>query len=314
VYHHEVDGKMGYNWSIHPGFLPSTSSTISSFNRRAVRSVVDQIPKQFSLPTAIVEIGDIKQTLNGLFRLSDYGPKTFGALSQAFTSRKISLSKTAADHWLKYQFGIVPLWNDITATLGLDAAVDKRIQQLKDTYGKPTKFRSGGSYTASGLTSFENAGSWPLGALQHRFAWSARVVMRAGGTFTQTLGGLDDVSRRRSAIAAAAGVDNLFQTGWDLIPFSFLADYFTNIGELLGELNTNDTFDGDITLSDTWSTTKITYVSDCQVRLQLPEGKGWTSPASASKMTKVNFQRTSGIPTTLGLTFDTSVNANQLPI
>jgi hypothetical protein len=135
--------------------------------------------------------------------------------------------------------------------------------------------------------------------------------MRAGGTFFHELAGLDDASRRVEALKAAYGFDNPWSTVWNITRLSFLADYFTNIGELLGELKSNDAYDGQITLLGTWTTVRTLTHSTCEARIALPSG-GYSEPSACSQSTIMDFKRTAGIPTTLGLVFDTSLNATQI--
>jgi hypothetical protein len=135
--------------------------------------------------------------------------------------------------------------------------------------------------------------------------------MRAGGSFYHELQGLYDASKKIEALKSAYGFDNLYSSLWNIKSFSFLADYFTNIGELLGELKSNDVYGGDITLMGTWSTVRTVTQSSCEARMLLPQG-GYSTPSVCSFSTIMDFERTAGIPTTLGLVFDTSLNATQI--
>jgi hypothetical protein len=107
------------------------------------------------------------------------------------------------------------------------------------------------------------------------------------------------------------GFDNLFKSAWDLVPFSFLADYVSNIGDLLSELKTNDAFTGDIRLSDTWSTTKQVSVGTLSVRFVHPDGHRIGGGTMVSG-TIERFNRSQGIPTTAGLLLNTSVSSREL--
>jgi hypothetical protein len=305
---------MGLNQTSIPDCNPGVdiAAERSSFFTDTVNSVTSEMPTQLSVPNFIFEARDILPSLASLGQLSEYGPKTFGSLSRAFETRRISLGKTAADHWLSYQFFIKPLWSDVSSALSLTAKVRKRVDYLRKTHGKSTKFRRSKSFGNSitepyvHFSNYSNQGGKLYGRWNHRVT----TTFSAGGRFRHELGGLDDVNREWSAIAASTGFDNWYKVAWDAIPFSFVADYFTNIGTLLGGLKSNDVYDGAITLENTWSQTKSFQESSYDVYFL--DEYGNKSYQQASRGSKTTFSRQVGIPTSLGLVFNTRQTPAQI--
>jgi hypothetical protein len=128
----------------------------------------------------------------------------------------------AASTWLEYSFGWVPLMNDIKS--GYDA-----MSSLLN--GRPPLIRisaSGESSTCATVQEQDRNYGYNFNfavyhddkVTQHHRVIGAVKVLPPGMPGTSTLFGVNPIR-------------NFVPTAWELVPYSFLVDYFSNIGEIL---------------------------------------------------------------------------------
>lgn len=288
------------------------AASVDSFNRRTVRSVVDEVPTSVSLPTFIGELPDIPRTVRSIRDLMELPFEGFNPRKFENFRELRAIKDRLSDPVLSWNFGVRPLWMDIQGFLSAQLGVNRAIERLRRTRGKVSKFKAGGTIKGTRYSDqWTPAGSvGPLG-VEARWTGSSYCQVKAGGSFYHELGGLDSYAAHEAALRSSLGFDNLFKAAWDLVPFSFLADYVSNMGDLLSELKTNDAFTGDISLRDTWSTQKVVSEGSLEVRFRHPAG-GTLAGGTMSQGSIMRFTRTQGIPTTAGLMLGGNLNARQL--
>jgi hypothetical protein len=124
----------------------------------------------------------------------------------------------AADTWLEYAFGWRPLVNDITK--GAEAFYDAVNRDEFEHF----------SVRASGKSHKTSVGSnygWQL------LNWHAEIQEKHECSCQYY--GAAQLKKDCSSIQRSFGLDpaELVATGWELIPYSFLIDYFVNVGDIL---------------------------------------------------------------------------------
>ena len=135
------------------------------------------------------------------------------------------LPKNIADAWLEYSFALSPLLSDIDELLALAETVSERNQhETIKGYGvkqSATDVVSAGSTGTTGLT------------VRYEVIEIDKVqsIIRCGLTkeFLTEVRGVADIYRN--------SIDDLFTIPsmfWERLPWSFLYDYFVNIGDLVG--------------------------------------------------------------------------------
>lgn len=137
------------------------------------------------------------------------------------------LNRVAAESWLEVSFGMKPLISDVvsiseTLSRFQDNGRDRRtaVQGFGDSVDNGSI-----SVTATGET-----GSFLYTRLSSRNV-SRWVVKYLGGVNTQTSGPDGSLYRLRSL--AGFIPEEFVPTVWNLCPWSFLADYFFNVGQVL---------------------------------------------------------------------------------
>lgn len=118
--------------------------------------------------------------------------------------------KGFANTWLELNFGWLPMIHDI------HSAVDVLQNPIKSV--KPTGRGFGGSYNETQISgSLPNEGA--------KTVWSADVFAKVGAEVT--------ISNPNLFLANNLGLINPFSVGWELIPFSFVVDWFIPVEAFL---------------------------------------------------------------------------------
>lgn len=137
--------------------------------------------------------------------------------------------------WLEYWFGWAPTIGDI------GNAIDVLQGEIPDS-----KVR-----VAAGNRSFDLSSSGSD-------AWGGGYNHSVAGSFVMQLRASVKVTNHNLWLANSLGFLNPVRTAWELVPFSWFADWFTNLGQVLGSFT--DTVG--IKISDVWMTRFATGRSD----------------------------------------------------
>lgn len=128
-------------------------------------------------------------------------------------------SMTAANYWLQYQYGWKPLMNDAK-----NAA--EAVAELVNRSDSSTSSVSASSRLVQVLT-------YPNYVLENspRFEGNVRLVVRISRRATWRFRPL------AADLPGLLGLVNPFEVAWEIIPFSFVADWFLPIGRYLSSLD-----------------------------------------------------------------------------
>lgn len=135
-------------------------------------------------------------------------------LGLAAAPRGVSKKKSFANNWLEYHFGWEPLVKDIGAAL----------HTLTDPFGHKTVKASGHSdktytLTGGGVVPYDN--TWRK---DFRISTSVRLQARVS------------VVNPNAFLLSQLGFVNPLSTAWELVPFSFVLDWFGNVGQVLASM------------------------------------------------------------------------------
>lgn len=259
----------GYPYYSDPATVLPDSEVITNTRNRALRKFHSKINQARSSLEGGQTFGEWKQLIqavtNPVGALRNF---TLGHLRRA--KKRIRLNKTGrgklskekriqrlhsvvADTWLEYTFGWNPLASDAAAALvGLQTRFNQNDQVTID--GRAQSAYAG---TASRRLQFQrHSGVFQCYTMESTRS-TIKIIYRAG--------------LRTGAVNGTKTVDQTFgllperfvPTIWELIPYSFVADYFTNIGDIINALATQRSW-------LTWgcNTTRITHennVSPCTI-------------------------------------------------
>lgn len=162
-----------------------------------------------------VFIGELRETI-GYFRnpLSAFNKVVEDARHWKRRKRKLDHKTTAeyiSDNWLSYRYSIRPIVNDVRNAAEAVARTVLDNEPLRKT-ARGTASETGQSYSAGSV-----------GFVDYETTTSKTVTARAGVLYELS----------RSPNTFGVGTERLAIVGWELIPFSFVADWFFNVGTFI---------------------------------------------------------------------------------
>jgi hypothetical protein len=156
------------------------------------------------------------------------------------------LSGNVGGEYLNIHFGIVPTVSDIAAMRKTAQQSEKILAQLERDSGKsvrrkyefpPEDLSPRGPFTGSGDFPTMLGGRTPtaheVGRGTWRLDYKRTRTRRFSGAFTYHLPPTGTWMRKISELDALYGVAPGLETAWNAIPFSWLADYYANTGDVL---------------------------------------------------------------------------------
>jgi len=131
-------------------------------------------------------------------------------------------AKNAGDLWLEYRFGVLPLIADINSILELAAGVAE--QQKHDSFkafGQSTE-------TSNVMSSASSTGT----------TWHKEIITKLQAQHYIRCGVIFELLEKHETFAGRISdsfddLSSIAVSAWEFIPFSFLADYFVNINDLI---------------------------------------------------------------------------------
>lgn len=249
---------------------------LSEINSQA-QLAVDAAERKETYVMALNRINQIRQMVRALRKLDFRTAADVLGLSAAQRHRYREMypnawdkskagAKSLADLFLEWHFGWSPIigtFHDVSQALEKDFAPITVKASASTGYSSRFRTDSGGSW------------SWTQGA---SFSGECRVAM--GCTVM--------VSNPNLYLAARLGLTNPLAVAWELVPFSFVVDWFGTIGTYL---NSQSDFHG-LTVTNGWTSRKseIGGISYLWNKTSDPLYGGWEM-ASITR----NFQRTVGL-------------------
>lgn len=257
----------------------------------AMQDLAGEIPTEMLLPNFIMELPEAltmhKQIHEAVFQ---HGPKSWFEAGHLYARR---LGKDASNVDLLYNFGIKPLASDLVSLATLSSKVSKRVHSLANmSTDRFTRWRRS-VRTNPASVSVSYGDCWNMTAVDE-----SHEVTATGMMFAQVKPGRT-VNPETELLAAnidAYGFSQLGSVIWEAIPFSFVADWFTNAGSCLDGLNMQ-AFQGVLVhkqlgwLSKVMALVKFTGIPNLAFRFT-------TSPLHFANGTAVVFNRGTGLPPT----------------
>lgn len=183
------------------------------------------LPSQVQTIINVIEFGQLKSIIPGAC-------KAARKIIKSGFSKK-SLKELASQH-LAYSFGVAPLVGEIKGLLSIRQTIRARIKQLEARNGVVTQIRKRESvkYAEPGFYArgnsdtghrIEQDGEWEIDA-QACLSASCRSFF------------VNDGRSQAQLVSQALGLGTPLSTIWELIPFSFVADWLLPIGDSFAKL------------------------------------------------------------------------------
>lgn len=259
------------NYAMYAHTVPSLNMFASTADARARARAYSSIRKAQVKVSGPTFLGELRQTMHQLRHPAGaLGQKADSYLKRVKKSRgkpgSDSWNKAVSQAWLEYSFGWVPLMSDI--------------EDARDAYNS--------------LINKEVVEHFSVGAEDRRRSIEilndVQLVLAGGYLYSHLDVVQDDLHqvRYRGAVTSRAATtmsdrfarfgftpSEFIPTAWELLPWSFLIDYFTNVGDLLTSLVTS-------TADLRWlnMTDRRTAVNTRTVRPNIPLTRSLIPPAA----------------------------------
>lgn len=218
-------------WAIVNANRPSLPVDETTANNIALRKIYQKIRASRTSVQGLTMLGELGKTIEGIKNpgramrdLLAGHVQRCGKASRKY-SKPGDVAKAWAGSWLEFNYGWVPLWNDVAGS------VDALFEVARNHFPNTRLTASGAdekAYEASGV--HQNTWRWSDSCLN-------KVIVK------YTVGLNQFVPGASSGVAGYAAqslkdrmglrLDEFLPTVWELVPWSFMVDYFTNFGDLV---------------------------------------------------------------------------------
>jgi hypothetical protein len=218
--------------SVNPLTDPLVATQVSKITSRLQSKIVGQ---GTNLPVSLMEakqtigmVGDCAQKLYTAYRHVRHGKFKAAALALGLerAPRTVSARKSAESNWLEYRYG----WRLVV--MDASSLMKTVWNELRD---RPHTLRVNAYESAESKTSSAVAETKVMPNQAQALAWTANIVTTRT---TSTHGGyVYSIENQAVSAQQSFGLLNPFVIAWELIPYSFVVDWFANVGECLQGLN-----------------------------------------------------------------------------
>lgn len=209
------------------GELKESLGTIRNIARKTATGIERHLLKQQR--TTAKYVGSYVIAPNGsAARVKDFNPRKGKMLP---SSRWTKLREELADNWLEFAFGVRPLIADIHD--GAEALarfnIDNRHTVVKGFGDESTPIQNSKSNMA--------VGNMLTGVYTVVQVGKVMVIYRAGLKYSVDSPAFGSAARLRDLLGFK--LEDFVPTVWNLLPYSFLLDYFVNVGDILNAITTD---------------------------------------------------------------------------
>lgn len=140
-----------------------------------------------------------------------------------------SIAQANADAWLEYRYGMRPLFLDIKQGLNMYSQAERRLMGCRKVV------RSAESFSYNNTVNFTDLASAATFGIKSTGNIATIVSGRCDAGVIFTISGRDLSASISEDLRL--GVDSIAATGWELVPLSFVADWFVQVGPWLEAIN-----------------------------------------------------------------------------
>lgn len=262
------------------------SDAWEDFTAAAFDSLTQQTPETVSLLNLVWDIATLKGLLKQAAKVCKKiwkCLKSIGAFNglhfiQTLTLRR--LLKNVADGFLISEFGFKPLIRELEALATRTVSIMKRLEFLRKTQGAVIGAKYARSHTfTKGDVELGLADDWGFkAATYHLTGIRGHVKYTCTAKVKNDLVGLDDLCAGIRMYLKSLGLGNVATFLWDLVPWSFVVDWFANVSGLLDRYASVDAFQGELKVLSAGTGFKKSVTADVvlrgsTVRGELPHGQ-----------------------------------------
>jgi len=218
----------GNAYNVDLGFPIVPPDVVTRVRNRCIAKFVDKANTAINSVESGQDIGDWRQTIHSALHpmqsLKEHVLGYFSKLKKAKRGRhtKTSLRKALSDTYLEWTFGWNPLAADIADGISAIMTRSSHISDNTPVEAHDSEIYDGSNGFASDLT---------YGPV------TLRVLKKQTLRYTERLKGSVNVITQSGPISIQQSLgllpENWIPTAWDLLPYSFILDYFLNVGDII---------------------------------------------------------------------------------
>lgn len=234
----------GYGYAFNPvteAEMQHPSLSWTAVEAAAIAKLYERIKAVRSQMNGLQFLGELRQTIhmirnpvNALIKgLTNYhdavkSKATRNIRGVPLKKRAAIVKDTASGLWLEYSYGWKPLLNDVKGIAETAGRIVAERQQVRDS--------ATSTVTGTPVKTF-NQHNAPYGILGNLYLRTISSYESTAGV-SWSVGLSSDVVAPIGSLARAAQLsgftlENFVPTLWELVPFSFVAEYFSNIGDII---------------------------------------------------------------------------------
>jgi len=234
-------------------------------------------------------------------------------------------SRNVGSEYLNYQFAISPTINDLQTLSSAAEKSEQIISQLESDSGKPVRRKYEYPEQLSSLTTTTEAfnakilgmtpTAYEVGPGTVTKTTQTRSQSRFSGCFTYHLPPKGTWRGNIARLDAVYGVRPGFDTAWNALPFSWLADWYGNMGDVMKNLS-DFGLDGNVLnygYVTSHSERRVTYTGSVPVRLGPNYNNVWVTHPFAMSFYYTTIVRIPASPFGFGVT-NTDLSGRQVAI
>jgi hypothetical protein len=217
----------------------------------SLRAMMPSIKGGFSAGNDAIELKDLKSlphSYRSVKTLAEGMGLYFPPRSRWGRLPLSKLVRAAADVYLQWKFNVSPTLRDIAKGYNACKLVDKQLKKLVNDANKPIRRHYQRQITdnlGAGTTTVENSGNsenfyWCGGTRYDRITEVGLRLFNATIDYSYKLPSMTDAEMRMLALADFFGLNLNPQIIWNAIPWSFVADWTTGIGQWLDQFSVSN--------------------------------------------------------------------------
>lgn len=284
---------------------PVAGTSISKADSLAIIKVLENVRQQRTQFEGLTALGELRETIHGL-KHPFQGARTlidsyFKTLNKAkpkkasgtIGGRVRAVNKfltTASDTWLEVSFGLKPLISDAK---GFAEALARKDHDSR----RSVVYGQGEDSAALEVSDYAPTGNYMAVYSTGLTTTKQTVRYKAYLDYTRSA---DFGSAQRILELNGITAEQFLPTLWELVPWSFLVDYFTNIGDVIAAGCTSQSDIKFVVRTDRLYTERVYQHACGRQKFYVPSSDDWTNPgtvgSSIVSRTSVSRYSTGALP------------------
>lgn len=274
------------------GWKDFADPEVCAFCEGAILGSEVQCPEIIDVPSLIVDLVQLRGLRKQVAKLASVLRKLPTSVARGAWR---DIVRMASDAGLLGQYGVAPTVRDIEQVFRQFRSIGDRLNYLRLTVGRPITFRRRQSWTKSTNRRYlvETITGGPS-AIVREWEYTVTGSATAAATITMMnhLRGLEERLASWNALNAELGGNQLLRVGWDLVPWSFVVDWFIPVSGWLERLAPQP-FAGELKIVNKSFSVKNGVGATFKGSLDTAHGAPWVG---AGRIALHSYQRSPSLP------------------